>query len=152
MIHAMLLALVVALIGSWPASSVAAGKDFVIGLSGDATSLNPVIATDGQSYIAEWPLFDSLVELDQGLNVKPLLAESWEVSPDGLTINMKQRANAKWHNKAPVNGRAFDASDVIFSWNRYAQSAPLRALVANSSNPQAPVLSMTATDPKTISI
>ena len=71
MIHAMLLVLLVALIGLTPTASPAAGKDFVIGLSGDATSLNPVIATDGQSYIAEWPLFDSLVELDQGLNVKP---------------------------------------------------------------------------------
>ena len=77
MIHAMLLVLLVALNGLTPTASLAAGKDFVIGLSGDATSLNPLVATDGQSYIAEWPLFDSLVELDQGLNVKPLLAESW---------------------------------------------------------------------------
>jgi peptide/nickel transport system substrate-binding protein len=89
---------------------------------------------------------------ETNFDVEPDLAESWEVSPDGLTINMKLRANAKWHNKAPVNGRAVDASDVIFSWNRYSQSAPLRALVANSSNPQAPVLSMTATDPRTVSI
>ena len=65
---------------------------------------------------------------------------------------MKLRANAKWHNKPPVNGRAADASDVVFSWNRYAASAPLRALAANSANPQAPVLSVTATDPQTISI
>ena len=61
MIHAILVALLVALVGLMPAPSLAAGKDFVIGLSGDATSLNPVVATDGQSYIAEWPLFDSLV-------------------------------------------------------------------------------------------
>ena len=107
MIHAMLLALVVALIGSLPASSGAAGKDFVIGLSGDATSLNPVIATDGQSYIAEWPLFDSLVELDQGLNVKPLLAESWEVSRDGLTYTFKLKRGVKWHDGKPFKiGRA----------------------------------------------
>jgi ABC-type oligopeptide transport system substrate-binding subunit len=65
-IHAIVLALLVALIGLTPGPGLAAGKDFVIGLSGDATSLNPVVATDGQSYIVEWPLFDSLVELDQG--------------------------------------------------------------------------------------
>ena len=34
------------------------------------------------------------------------LAESWEVSPDGLQITMKLRQGVKWHNKAPVNGRA----------------------------------------------
>src|SRR5437899_1377055 len=61
-----------------PPSARAAGKDLVIGYLGDATSLNPVVATDGQSYIAEWPMFDSLVELDEKLGVRPLLAESWE--------------------------------------------------------------------------
>ena len=85
-------------------------------------------------------------------DLSPDLAESWEVAPDGLSITMKLRANAKWHNRPPVNGRTADASDVVFSWNRYAASAPLRALVANAVNPQAPVLSLTATDPKTISI
>jgi peptide/nickel transport system substrate-binding protein len=83
--------------------------------------------------------------------LSPDLAESWEVSPDGLTITMKLR-NAKWHNKAPVNGRAFDSSDVAFSWNRYVTTAPLRGLVANSANPTAPIVSITAVDPRTISI
>ena len=48
------------------------------------------------------------------------LAESWEVSPDGLTITMKLRQGVKWHNKAPVNGRAVDADDVL------VQLEPLR--------------------------
>jgi peptide/nickel transport system substrate-binding protein len=85
-------------------------------------------------------------------NLSPDFAESWEVAPDGLTITMKLRGNAKWHNKAPVNGRAADASDVAFSWNRYATSAPLRGLAANSANPQAPVLSVNAPDARTIEI
>ena len=111
MIHAIALALLAALLSLTPIPSVAAGKDFVIGLSGDATSLNPVIATDGQSYIAEWPLFDSLVELDQGLNVKPLLAESWEVSRDGLTYTFKLKRGVKWHD-----GKPFTARDVAFTF------------------------------------
>ena len=78
------------------------------------------------------------------------LAESWEVSPDGLTINMKLRNDVKWHNKAPVNGRLFEASDVVYSWNRYSSTAPLRGLVVNAANPTAPFLSITATDSKTV--
>jgi peptide/nickel transport system substrate-binding protein len=78
------------------------------------------------------------------------LAESWEVSPDGLTINLKLRQNVKWHNRAPVSGRAFDAQDVVTSWKRYETTAPLRGLVANSANPTAPFLSLTATDNRTI--
>ena len=89
----------------------AAGKDFVIGFLGDATSLNPVIATDGQSYIAEWPIYDSLVELDEKLGVKPLLAESWEVSRDGLTYTFKLKKGVKWHD-----GKPFTARDVAFTF------------------------------------
>jgi ABC-type transport system substrate-binding protein len=88
----------------------------------------------------------------QKIDLSPDFAESWEVSPDGLTITMKLRQGIKWHNKAPVSGRTADASDVTFSWTRYASSAPLRGLVANAANPNAPVLSLTATDARTISI
>ena len=87
----LVIALVCALTALAPAAApaLAAGRDMVIGLSGDATSLNPVIATDGISYTVEWPMFDSLLELDASLNVKPLLAESWEVGKDGLTYTFK---------------------------------------------------------------
>jgi peptide/nickel transport system substrate-binding protein len=89
----------------------AAGKDLVVGFAGDATSLNPVIATDGQSYIAEWPIFDSLVELDDRLNIRPLLAESWDVSKDGLTYTFKLKKGVKWHD-----GKPFTARDVAFTF------------------------------------
>ena len=104
-----LLVLAVAL--SAPRPGLAAGKDFVIGLGGEATQLNPVVATDGFSYIAEWPLFDSLVELDQSLNVRPLLAESWEVAKDGLAYTFKLKKGVKWHDGAP-----FTARDVAFTF------------------------------------
>jgi peptide/nickel transport system substrate-binding protein len=105
------LALVVGLAVGAPPAAEAAGKDFVIGFLGDATSLNPVIATDGQSYIAEWPIYDSLVELDEKLGVKPLLAESWEVSRDGLTYTFKLKKGVKWHD-----GKPFTAKDVAFTF------------------------------------
>ena len=107
----LLLSLALALGLGAPPDAVAAGKDFVIGFLGDATSLNPVIATDGQSYIAEWPIYDSLVELDEKLGVKPLLAESWEVSRDGLTYTFKLKKGVKWHD-----GKPFTARDVAFTF------------------------------------
>jgi peptide/nickel transport system substrate-binding protein len=94
-----------------PQSGRAAGKDMVVGFSGDATSLNPVIATDQASYIAEWPIFDSLLELDEKLNVKPLLAESWDVSKDGLTYTFHLKKGVKWHD-----GKPFTARDVAFTF------------------------------------
>src|SRR5262249_25548015 len=109
--HAFVLALLAALLVLAPATGSAAGKDMVIGLSGDATSLNPVIATDSMSYIAEWPICDSLLELDQSLGVKPLLAESWETSKDGLTYTFHLKKGVKWHD-----GKPFTARDVAFTF------------------------------------
>ena len=39
--------------------------------------------------------------------------ESWETAPDGLTITGKLRTGLKFHDKAPINGRAADAQDVV---------------------------------------
>ncbi len=111
-IHTLLVTVLVVLsvLGA-AAPGSAAGRDLVLGLSGDATSLNPVIATDSMSYIVEWPLFDSLLELDASLNVRPLLAESWEVSKDGLSYTFKLKKGVKWHD-----GKPFTARDVAFTF------------------------------------
>ena len=42
---------------------------------------------------------------------KGALAESWE-QPDPLTYVFKIRQGVHWHDKAPMNGREFDAYDV----------------------------------------
>ena len=42
--------------------------------------------------------------------------------------------------------------DVLFSWERFTTRSSSRSGIANSANPQAPVLSLTATDPRTLVI
>ena len=80
------------------------------------------------------------------------LAESWETSADGLQMTLKLRPNARWHTVAPVNGRAVDAQDIAFSWNRVATVGANRSLLANSVSPAAPIESMTAIDRQTVLI
>ena len=46
------------------------------------------------------------------------LAESWDISPDGLTYTFHIRQGVHWHNKAPMNGRELTASDIEYSWQR----------------------------------
>jgi peptide/nickel transport system substrate-binding protein len=84
--------------------------------------------------------------------LEPDMAESWERSPDGLQITLKLRQGIKFHNKPPVNGRALDMEDVLFSWKRFADKASNRVSVVNAVNPGAPVLSLIATDSRTIAI
>jgi peptide/nickel transport system substrate-binding protein len=87
-----------------------ASHDLIIGFGGDATSLDPVIATDGQSYEAEWPIFDSLVTLTPDLKPAPGLAQSWEISQDGLHYTFHLRPGVKWQD-----GQPFTAADVVFT-------------------------------------
>ena len=48
------------------------------------------------------------------------LAESWDVSPDGLTYTVPIRKGVHWHDKAPMNGRQLNADDVAFNYERIA--------------------------------
>ena len=79
----------------------------------------------------------------------PDIAQSWEWAPDGLSITFKIQPNAKWHNKPPINGRAFEMDDLMFSWSRFIAKGRDRGAVVNAANPDAPVLSFTATDSST---
>ena len=47
------------------------------------------------------------------------LAESWDISPDGLTYTFHIRKGVKWHDKAPMNGRELTADDVVYNFHRY---------------------------------
>ena len=51
--------------------------------------------------------------------LKGALAESWEISPDGLTYTFPIRQGVHWHNKAPMNGRELTADDIVFNYHRY---------------------------------
>ncbi len=68
-------------------------------------------------------LYEGLVQFAPDGSVKPLLAESWEISGDGLTYVFHLRAGVRFHD-----GAAFDAASAKFSLDR--------ALAADSANPQ----------------
>jgi peptide/nickel transport system substrate-binding protein len=78
------------------------------------------------------------------------IAESWEFSPDKLTLTFKLRKGVKFAPIDPVNGRELDAQDVLFSWERFSKGGQGAADMVNAKNPAAPVLSVTAPDASTI--
>lgn len=83
--------------------------------SSDPITLDPHLAGDATSaeYIVE--IFGGLLTLDQDLNIVPDLAESFEVSADGLTYTFTLREDAVFHD-----GRSVTAEDVAYSLNRAA--------------------------------
>ena len=74
-----------------------------------------------------YALHDALVKPMPGNPLAPSLAESWSVSPDGLTYEFVLRKGVRFHNGDPVT-----AEDVKFSFERYrgASSGHFKARVA----------------------
>lgn len=80
----------------------------------------------------------------------PDLAESWEFSPDRLQVTFKIREGVRWHNKPPLNGRLLEPDDIMVSWQRFEKQGRIRTSIANSANPNAPVLGWSMPDPRTV--
>ncbi|MFQ5933464.1 MAG: ABC transporter substrate-binding protein, partial [Dehalococcoidia bacterium] len=69
----------------------------------------------------------------------PDLAESWDVSDDGLTVTFHLRQGVNWPNLPPLNGREVVADDVVFSYDRYmAEGSPHRDVLAPVESIEAP--------------
>jgi len=60
-------------------------------------------------------IFSGLVSFDPQLNLTPDIAESWDVSDDGMTYTFHLRENAKFHD-----GRVVTAQDFVYSLERAA--------------------------------
>ena len=79
----------------------------------DPPTLDPHHASDTLSSAIIVELFSGLVTINLDLQLAPDLAESWEVSSDGLTYTFRLRPNAVFHDGKPVT-----AHDVKYSFER----------------------------------
>ena len=94
-----------------PDSGPAYGDLFIDASIGDASTLLPPLAMDASSASIISLIYNGLVKYDGNLNLVGDLAESWDISPDGLTITFHLRKGVKWQDGAP-----FTAQDVLFTY------------------------------------
>ncbi len=105
-----------------------------------------------------WMNYSQLIKIKPGYlknsdgDVEGDLLESWEMSPDKLTLTAKIVQGTKFTPKPPVSGRIVDMEDVLFSWNRYKETSPRRAELAAEKDPNAPIQSLTSPDARTLVI
>ncbi|TVR76455.1 MAG: ABC transporter substrate-binding protein [Chitinophagaceae bacterium] len=94
--------------------------------SAGVSSLDPAFARDQSNIWVTNQLFSGLVQLDNSLNIKPSIAESWEVSDDGLRYTFHLRDDVYFHNHEVFpegKGRKVTAEDFVFSFNRLIDPA-----------------------------
>src|SRR5512137_158210 len=90
------------------------GGSITITYKDDVATLDPAIGYDWQNWSMIKSLFDGLMDYVPGTTtLRPGLAESYEISEDGLTYTFKLRAGVKFHN-----GREMTAEDVKYSLDR----------------------------------
>jgi peptide/nickel transport system substrate-binding protein len=87
------------------------GGNLVIVRDHDAVNMDKtMVFSNGSLWIYE-QMYEPLVAMtDDGMGVKPWLAESYQMSPDNLTCTLKLRKGVKFHNGQPMT-----SADVKFS-------------------------------------
>lgn len=88
------------------AQSPRRGGSLRVGLSEDPPNMDPhqsVAAVDRQVF---QNLYDKLVDINQELEIVPMLATSWTISNGGRTYTFKLRANVVFHDGTPFNAEA----------------------------------------------
>ncbi len=101
-----------------PLPSLAQGKkdSVVMGMTLEPPGLDPTTAA--AAAIAEvtlYNVYETLTKINEDGSVSPLLAESWQASPDLKTYTFKLRKGVKFQN-----GELFDSAAVKFSFDRAA--------------------------------
>ncbi|WP_448628212.1 ABC transporter substrate-binding protein [Geodermatophilus sp. URMC 64] len=102
-------------------------------------SLDPLRMTTGQFVTFMYPMYDTLLTLDENADAAPSLATKWEYSADGTTLTLTLRDDVTFHD-----GTKFDADAVKVNIERVLNTAdsPVRSQLRT-------VQSVTVQDPTT---
>jgi ABC-type transport system substrate-binding protein len=96
------------------AQEIKQGGEMIVTYKDDVSTLDPAIGYDWQNWSMIKSLFNGLMDYEPGTTeLIPDLAESYEISDDGLTYTFKLHAGVTFHN-----GRELTADDVKWSIER----------------------------------
>jgi len=88
--------------------------DVIVGLQLEPPHLDPTSAAAGAiDQVLYSNVFEGLTRFGPDGSVNAGLAESWDISDDGLTYTFKLRSGVSFHD-----GSSFGSEDVVFSLNR----------------------------------
>lgn len=90
-----------------------AERPLTVAMSTEIDSLDPFNATAGDTKTVMDQIFDGLLDVDEDGNLVGDLAESYEISDDGLTYTFKLKEGVKFHD-----GSDFSADDVYYTYDK----------------------------------
>lgn len=117
----------VALIGAACGRPSATDKGyFCYNESSGIATLDPAFAKNQSIMWVVHQLYNTLVEVDSNLQLRPSLAKEWEISADGLQYTFHLRSGIKFHDDPCFpggRGRLMTAADVVYSFQRLIDPA-----------------------------
>jgi len=92
------------------------GGTLIWGVCTQPTIINPILTTHSVSAPLLDLIFNHLIRLNSKGGIEPDLAQSWEVSPDGLVYTFHLRRGVKFHD-----GKECTAYDVKFTFDKITE-------------------------------
>ena len=86
------------------------GGTLVVANDTEPRNLNPAIVASNGVFFVSSKIVEPLAEMDYDTGLRPLLAEGWESSEDGLSFTLNLRKGVTWSDGTP-----FTSADVAFS-------------------------------------
>ncbi|MBR8654783.1 ABC transporter substrate-binding protein [Achromobacter sp. Marseille-Q0513] len=128
------------------AGAAQAAAPLRISLTADIRSTEPGVNRDSNSDAVVLHIVEGLVAYGEDAEVRPLLAQSVDISPDGTTYTFTLRDGIRFHNGAPLT-----SADVLWSWQRdTAPATGWRCASEFDGRGAVKVLSVQAPDPRTV--
>jgi peptide/nickel transport system substrate-binding protein len=106
-----LLILIISLFACSREPAIKNPMSLTVGSLADAKRLLPLLASDSSSGEISGLIYNGLTKYDKDIKITGDLAESWDVSPDGLQIIFHLRKGVLWQDNVE-----FSSDDVIFTY------------------------------------
>src|SRR6185369_12123409 len=92
------------------AAPLASAQTLKVVMHSDVKALDPIWSGAYITRNHAYMIYDTLFAIDEKLQVKPQMVESWNTSPDGLIWTFTLRDGLEWHDGTPVTSEDCVAS------------------------------------------